>query len=184
MTRRADLARSKGRPLQCRRGACGSHRHHQRGILLPAVVFVMVVIGSVIATMALMTQRSAGAIVAEVAGVRALSAAQAGADWAAWQVRDPTGTLSPGTSAVPACPASPTTLALPAPLDAYTVSVTCARTPATGAIDEGGLLSALYEITATATSGSTGSADRIERRVQLRLETCKSASGLAPAYAC
>lgn len=161
-----------------------THHRRQRGILLPAVVFVMVVVGGLIATMALMTQRSAGAIVAEVAGVRALAAAQAGADWAAWQVRDPTGTLSPGTTAVPACPASPTTLSLPAPLDAYTVSVTCARTPATGEVDEGGLRSAFYEITATASSGSVGSADRIERRVQLRLETCKSAGGLAPAFAC
>jgi hypothetical protein len=64
------------------------------------------------------------------------------------------------------------------------VQVTCTRTPATGAIDEGGLQLAFYQITATASAGPAGSTDRVERQMQLRIETCKNPTGVAPLYGC
>jgi hypothetical protein len=115
-----------------------------------------------------------------VAGARALAAAQAGAEWAAWQVRDPAGTRAPLPTALPDCPASPTALALPSPLEAFDVQVSCRRLPASGAFDEGGLRSVVYEITAVASAGDAAAADRVERRVQLRVETCRNPGASVP----
>lgn len=155
----------------------------QRGFLLPALVWVLVILAGIVAGLAQWLVQGSAAIGQEVRSARALAAARAGTEWAAWQVRDPNGTLAPGASALPACPASPATLALPAPLDAFNVQVVCTRTPATGAIDEGGLQLAFYDIVATAGDGPVDSAERVERRVQVRIETCKNPTGSAP-YRC
>lgn len=155
-----------------------------RGLLLPAVVWTIVVLGGVIATLATLTGRNSAALAQEVMGARALAAARAGTEWGAWLVRDPQGTLAPGTSTLPSCFASPASVALPAPLDALTVQVSCTRHPGTGTLDEGGLLLAVYQIVATAGAGASTDPGRVERRVQLRIETCKNPAGVAPTYNC
>ena len=155
-----------------------------RGLLLPAVVWVIVALGGIVATMALLMSRQSLGISQEVLGARALAAARAGTDWGAWLMRDPQGSASPGNSTLPDCFASPTTLALPAPLDAFDVQVQCTRYPATGTLNEGGLLLAIYQVTATASTGAVNDPGRVERRMQLRIETCKNPAGTAPAYSC
>lgn len=155
-----------------------------RGLLLPAVVWVIVALGGVLATLATLSERASANLGQEVLGARALAAARAGTEWGAWQVRDPQATLAPGAAVLPNCFATPSSLALPTPLDAFTVQVSCTRYPGTGTIDEGGLLLAVYEIVATASSGAVGSAQRVERRVQLRVESCKNPAADAPAYSC
>ena len=156
----------------------------QRGLLLPAVVWVIVILGGIIATLVSLMGRNSLALAQEVTGARALSAARAATDWGAWMVRDPQATRAPGPSVLPDCFTSPASLALPTPLDGLTVQVTCTRSPATGTLDEGGLLVAVYQIVATASSGAAANAGRVERRVQLRIETCKNPAGLAPLYNC
>lgn len=168
------------KPRSTRHGRAGP----ARGMVLPAVIFVIVIVGGLIAALALMVGRGASGAGLEIRASRALAAARAGTEWAAWQVRDPAGTLAPGAGTLPACPAASTTLTLPTPLDEFTVTVTCVRTPTGTPADEGGLLTAFYEIEATAASGSLTSADRVERKLQARIETCKNPAGLAPTYAC
>lgn len=155
----------------------------QHGMLLPVVVFIMVIVGAIIASVATLLVRANSASDLDLRSARALQAARAAVQWGAWQVRDPQGTLSPGPSALPACPAD-TTLALGSPMEEFNVVVICTRTPATGAIDEGGLMIAVYELNASATASTLLSATRVERRVQMRIETCKDQNGSAPNYAC
>jgi MSHA biogenesis protein MshP len=155
-----------------------------RGLLLPAVVWAIVVLGGVIATLASLMVRNNAALAQEVMGARALAAARAGTDWGAWLVRDPQGTLAPGAAVLPDCFAPQTALGLPTPLDGFNVQVTCTRYPATGTLDEGGLLLAVYQVVATASQGAANDAARVERRVQLRIETCKNPAGEAPTYSC
>jgi len=156
----------------------------QRGLLLPAVIWVIVILGGIIATMVTLMGRNSLAMSQEVTGARALSAARAATEWGAWMVRDPQATRAPGPSVLPDCFTSPASLAFPTPMDGLAVQVTCTRSPSTGTLDEGGLLVAVYQIVATASSGAAADAGRVERRVQLRIETCKNPAGTAPLFSC
>ena len=155
-----------------------------QGLLLPAVVWVIVALGGIVATLATLSVRAGAGVAQEVLGARALAAARAGTEWGAWLTRDPQGTIAPGPGILPDCFATATALALPAPLDAFTVQVSCTRYPTSGTLDEGGLKLAVYQIVATASNGATNDAGRVERRVQLRIETCKNPGGVAPTYSC
>lgn len=154
-----------------------------RGLALPMVVFALVVLSTLLAAGVSLATQASAATALETLGARALSAARAGSEWGAWQVADPQASRAPGPAELPVC-FTPTALALPSPLDAFSVSVECARTPASGEVDEGGLKLASYQITATASSGAEGSADRVERRVETRLTVCKNPGGLGPRFEC
>lgn len=158
-------------------------RTRSAGLALPVMVFALVVLSTLLAAgTALALQGSAGTTL-EVQGARALAAARAGTEWGAWMVSDPEASRAPGPAVLPDCVPT-TSLSLPAPLDAFTVAVDCTRTPATGEIDEGGLKLATYQITATASAGDLGSAERVERRVETRLTVCKNPGGLGPRFEC
>jgi MSHA biogenesis protein MshP len=158
-------------------------RIHTAGLALPVVVFALVILSTLLAAGIALSQQASAATTLEIQGVRALAAARAGSEWGAWMVSDPLATQAPGAAELPACMAS-TALTLPAPLDGFAVTVDCTRTPATGEIDEGGLKLASYQITATASTGAEGSAERVERRVETRLTICKNPGGLAPRFEC
>jgi MSHA biogenesis protein MshP len=154
-----------------------------RGLALPMAVFALVVLSSLLAAGVTLATQAGAATALETQGARALAAARAGSEWGAWQVADPQASRAPGPAELPSC-ITATTLALPAPLDAFTVAVECARVPASGEIDEGGLKLASYQITATASLGTVGSAERVERRVETRLTVCKNPGGLGPRFEC
>lgn len=155
----------------------------QRGIALPVVIFLLVITSLLLAAAMRLSTQASQAGVLELRGVRALAAARTGTEWASWVVNDPPGTGTPGPTDLPACMAD-TTLALPAPLEEFIVQVQCTRHPATGEIDEGGLKLASYQLTATASVGEVDSAERVERRLEVRVTTCKNPGGNAPRYAC
>jgi len=152
------------------------------------VVFVLVALAAIVAAVSGLLTRGAQATVLDVHQARATEAARAALQWAAWQVRDPQGTLVPGATALPDCFTSPTTLSLPAPLAEYSVSVTCARTPdATAspnhyAEDQRRL--AIFVLTATASAGAADAPDRVERRLEMRVESCKDPAGDLPDFRC
>jgi hypothetical protein len=70
----------------------------------------------------------------------------------------------------------------------FSVQVTCTRYPAFAASpnyhEEGNKRSAYYVVVSTATFGTAGRVDYVERRLESRLEECKDAAGTAPTYAC
>jgi hypothetical protein len=154
-----------------------------RGIALPVVVFLLVILSMLLAAATTLAMQGSAASALETRGTRALAAARAGTEWAAWMVNDPQATLAPGAAVLPPCVAT-TTVALPSPLDEFTVTVQCTRYPASGELDEGGLKLASYQLTATASAGDAASAERVERRVQTRLTVCKNPGGLGPRYPC
>lgn len=160
----------------------------QHGFAMVTVVFLLIALAAIVAAVSGLLTRGAQATVLDVHQARATEAARAALQWAAWQVRDPQGTLVPGATALPNCFASPTTLTLPAPLAEYTVSVTCARTPDAGASPnyyaEDQRRLAIFLLTATASVGAANAPDRVERRLEMRVESCKDPAGDLPDFRC
>jgi MSHA biogenesis protein MshP len=163
-------------------------RRGQRGFAMVTVVFVLIALAAIVAAVSGLLTRGAQATVLDVHQARATEAARAALQWAAWQVRDPLGTLVPGATNLPNCFASPATLSLPAPLAEYTVSVTCSRTPDASAspsyYSEDQRRLAIFLLTATASAGAANAPDRVERRLEMRVESCKDPAGDLPDFRC
>ncbi len=134
-------------------------RHAESGFVLPTAIFLMVILAALATYMVSLSRTSHISGALDIQGSRAYQAARAGIEWAAWKVVDPQ-TL-PATSTT-LCPASPTVLPLAGTLASFTVTVTCIRTPATDGADQ----VAIYQVTSTATSGTPGAVDYVERQIQ------------------
>jgi MSHA biogenesis protein MshP len=159
-----------------------------RGFAFVTAVFLLVILGMLAGFVVNLSANAAASGAAAVQGVRALQAARAGIEWAAYQLRDPNGTLAAGSTNLPPCIASPTTLALPGDLAAFNVQLTCTRYPDLGATpnfhEEGDKRLAMYVLVATASHGTPGSTDYVERRLEARIEKCKDPAAPGPTHAC
>lgn len=133
-------------------------RRAESGFVLPAAIFLLVILGALGAYMTSLSRTSHISSALDIQGGRAYQAARAGIEWGAWQVVDPHA-LQPSPTP---CPVSPTTLSLGGTLAAFTVNVSCTRTLATDGADS----VAIYQITSTATSGVAGESDYVERQIQ------------------
>jgi MSHA biogenesis protein MshP len=130
----------------------------ESGFVLPTAIFLLVVLASLGAYMVSLSRTSQISSALDVQGARAYQAARAGIEWAAWQVVDPQALQTTPTP----CPASPSALTLDATLAGFAVSVTCARSLETDGADT----VAVYQLTSTATAGSVGEMDYVERRIE------------------
>lgn len=155
----------------------GHPRRLARGIALPAVVFILVVMGLLIAGGLNLMMQSNQSHVQQLLAARAISAARSGIEWGLWQVGEPAGNTPP------ACFGS-TNLTLPAPLADITLTVTCSRTPGTDTVDEGGLKIATFAITATATHGASTDALHVRRQMEARHTVCRNPGADAPLFRC
>ena len=155
----------------------------QRGIALPAMVFLVVIVGLMLSAGLLMLTQSQHTQSLQLQAARALAAAQSGSEWGLWQVSDPQGALGLPGDTLPPCFATQT-LALPSPLTDLTLQVSCSRVPASGTVDEGGLKLASYRLLALASGGAAGSGEFVQRQFELRHTLCKNPGGTAPLYAC
>ncbi len=155
----------------------------QRGIALPAMVFLVVIVGLMLSAGLLMLTQSQHSQGLQLQAARALAAAQSGSEWGLWQVSDPQGALGLPGDTLPPC-FTTQTLALPAPLTDLTLQVSCTRVPGSGAVDEGGLKLASYRLLALASSGAAGSGEFVQRQFELRHTLCKNPGGTAPLYSC
>jgi Tfp pilus assembly protein PilX len=155
----------------------------QTGIALPAVIFLLVIVGLMLsAGLLLLTQGQHGQGL-QIQSSRALAAARSGSEWGLWWVSDPTGSQALAADTLPPCFASQS-LSLPAPLANLPVQVSCVREPATGTVDEGGLKLASYRILAVASAGAAGGNDFVQRQFEVRHTVCKNPGGTAPLYRC
>jgi len=132
-------------------------RAAQAGFTMASLIFILVVLGALGAAMALFTQRQHMGSAAELSAARAYQAAHAGLEWASYELlRNP---LPP--AAAPAC-FSTTQLtfapATDATLSEFTVTVFCARTPATGTATDGATSLVFYDITSIACNQPVGGA--------------------------
>ncbi len=160
-----------------------SVRKARLGIALPAMVFLLVIVGLMVSAGLLLLMQSQHGQVLQLQSSRALAAAKSATEWGLWQVSDRQGSLGLAGDTLPPCFAT-RTLALPTPLADIAVQVSCTRDPASGSVDEGGLKLASYRITAAATSGTSGANDHVQRTVEARHTVCKNPGATAPAYAC
>ena len=159
------------------------HRRAARGVALPAMIFLLVIVGLMLGAGMQMLTQAQHTQALQLQSARALAAAKSGAEWGLWQVSDPQGALGLGASALPPCFATQT-LTLPAPLADVQLDVSCTREPGAGTVDEGGLKLASYRVLAVASLGAAGGNDFVQRRFEARHTVCKNPGGTAPRYAC
>jgi MSHA biogenesis protein MshP len=145
---------------------------YQQGFLLPAAIFILVILAALGAYALNITSIQQATSTQDVQGTRAYQAARAGVEWAAYQV------LSPSTTALANCPASPTTISV----DNFSVLVTCSRSA--DYFEQGtDHTIAIYDIVATASFGTSGALNYTERQVQLTLSKCLGTDAI-PNYQC
>lgn len=118
------------------------------GFTLVSVIFVLVVLALLGTALAQVSVRQQLGSAAELEHARALQAARAGLEWAAFQVLR---TPAP-PAAAPACFGA--TNFTPGGLDAFTVSVSCTRTDG----NDGATPLAFYRLVATACNAPSGGA--------------------------
>ncbi|MFZ2987618.1 MAG: agglutinin biogenesis protein MshP [Ideonella sp.] len=136
-----------------------------------SVLFILVVLAALGAAMASFSARQQLGSAMDQEHARALQAARAGLEWAAWQVLR----ASPPPAAAPACFAS-TQLTLAGSLSDFKVNVSCTRTPASGSLSDGATSLVFYQVVANAcnagscpVSGTPG-ASYVERQLSSTLQ--------------
>ena len=159
-----------------------------RGFAFIAALFLLVVLGAFVAFIVSISMNAQTGGALAVQGTRAYEAARAGIEWATYQILDPRQAINGTITTPPDCFASPSSPALPGDLGKFSLTVTCSRYPGYTAspnyYEEASLRVAVYDVTATATEGTPGAADYVERQLQVRIEQCKNPNGTAPLYAC
>jgi len=158
------------------------------GFAFVAALFLLVVLGAFGAFVVTMGANAQASTALAIQGVRAFEAANAGLEWAAYQELDPRQAIHGAVTTPPDCFSSPSAITLPATMGAFSVSIACTRYPAYTAspnyYEEGSQRVAIYVFTSTASLGTAGNADYVERQIESRVEACKNPYGSAPAYAC
>jgi MSHA biogenesis protein MshP len=166
------------------RGAAAS----EEGFAFIAALFLLVVLGAFVAFVVSISMNSQTSGALAVQGTRAYEAARAGIEWATYQILDPRTAINGTITTPPDCFASPSSPTLPGDLGQFALTVTCTRYPSNSAspnyYEEASLRVAVYDVTATATQGTPGAADYVERQIQVRIEQCKNPNGTGPLYAC
>jgi MSHA biogenesis protein MshP len=132
-----------------------------RGFTMVSMLFILVALAAMAAALASLSQRQQLGSAGELAAAKAYQAALAGLEWGSHQVLR--------GAVQPACFATKS-IQLPDQLAGYTVTVTCARTPAAGTVIDGDATLTFYQVQATACNIASGGA-------------CPNAATTQPAYA-
>lgn len=140
---------------------------NQSGFLLPAAIFLLVILAGLGAYAVNMNAIQQNANTQDIQGARAYHAARTGIEWAIYQILQ----TSP-LHALPACP-SATTLNL----DGFSVSVSCA-TSGTYTEQGGDNTIHTYEMSSTARFGTLNTPNYIERKIDLSFSKCSTGTNL------
>jgi MSHA biogenesis protein MshP len=169
-------------PAAGRKGAGG-----EGGFAFIAALFLLVVLGAFVAFVMSISMNAHASGALAVQGARAYEAARAGVEWATYQILDPRQAINGVVTTPPPCFASPSTPALPGQLGQFSLTVSCTRYPigaSSNYYEEGSQRVAVYDVIATATQGTPGAADYVERQIQVRIEQCKDPNASLPGYVC
>lgn len=146
---------------------------HQQGFLLPAAIFLLVILAGLGAYAVNMSTVQQNSSIQDVQGTRAYHLAKTGAEWATYQITQNT----PDNTTLPACPAN-TTLSL----EGFSIELSC--TKSVDYFEQGSDHTiAIYVITSTAKFGTVNALNYIERQVQLTMSKCRGTDAAAP-YQC
>jgi MSHA biogenesis protein MshP len=129
--------------------------YRQRGFSIVSAIFLLVVLSALGAFMLTFSNVQQMTSAQDVQGSRAYQAARAGIEWGAYQILQNSGS----------CTAS-TTVPLGGNLSGFTLIVDCSKTTTT----EAGNTVNIFQLTATATTGTVGSTTYIERQVKATIE--------------
>jgi len=128
--------------------------------MLPVAIFLLVTLAALVGYSMRLSLLAQMGTIQDVQGANAYLAARAGVEWAAFQV------LSPGSTSMQGCIASPTTLTI----NNFTVLLTCSQSVPK---DKGNTQDiGIYSITSTASIGAVATQDRIERQITVTLSRC------------
>lgn len=129
--------------------------HCQRGFAMASAIFLLVILAALGGYMLTFsaTQHTASAL--DIQGTRGYQAARAGIEWGAYQVLRNN-----------SCVANTALPAMAGDLAAFAVSVTCVTYPPAGSFSEGGNTVITYELASTATYGTAGGIDYVERQIR------------------
>jgi MSHA biogenesis protein MshP len=135
-----------------------------RGMALPLAIFVMVVLSAMVAYLMRIFLLANASSTQEILATRAYFSARAVIERAAYQV------LLPGSTTIQACPAAQTIS-----IDGFSVALTCQQYDYT---DTSGTENvSVYQLVATASQGTQGSQDYVERQIQVSLSRCLYTTG-------
>lgn len=129
---------------------------HGRGFAMVSAIFLMVVLALLGGLMVSISNSQQIGAARDLLGSKAYYAARAGIEWGTYQA------LQGGSCAASSSPAALATAT------GFSVAVTCT---ASGPYDEAGNSITLYQITATATTGTLGRHDHAERQLQAVVST-------------
>ena len=112
-----------------------------RGFTMMSMLFILVVLAALGTALASLSQRQQLGSAGELAAAKAYQAALAGLEWGSYQI------LAGGGQ--PGCFGT-SNIGLPGQLSDFSVTVSCSRTPASGAVSDGDQSLAFYVLVATA----------------------------------
>lgn len=135
-------------------------RQIQQGFVLPMAIFLLVVLAGLGAYAANLSILTSASTIQDIVSTRAYFAARGGLEWAAMRV------IAPGTTTMANCP----TDAMPLTMNGFNVTVTCNAYSYT--VAGGDQSVSVYEITSVASSGGAGSANYVERKMNVTLSRC------------
>lgn len=127
----------------------------QRGFAIITAMFLIVILALLGAIIVSLSSTQQMGVTRDLQGSRAYFAARAGTEWGVYQA------LQAGS-----CTASSALPALAGSAAGFAVQVQCVRSPAAGSLDEGGTAVVVYQITSTATQGTLGALNYVERQLQ------------------
>lgn len=148
------------------------------GFSLITAIFLLVVLALLGAAMLNISGLQHTASALDVQSSRAYQAARAGMEWGVYQVMDPQNTVG-GPTALPTCFAS-TSLTLGGTLTGFATTVTCTLASDT----ELNRNLAVYQIVSTASQGTAGNPDYVQRQLQAVVTRCKDPTAAAPRFPC
>ncbi len=135
-----------------------------KGMALPLAIFVMVVLSAMVGYLMRIFLLANASSIQEILATRAYFSARAAIEGAAYQV------LLPGSSTIQACPAAQTLN-----IDSFSVALTCQQYDYT---DTSGTENvSVYQLVATASQGTPGAQDYVERQIQVSLSRCLYTTG-------
>ena len=138
----------------------------QRGFSLVSAIFLLVVLAALGAAMVSFSTAQNQILAMDILGSRAYQAANAGIEWAAYNIAS-----APGVAKAPVIIATPGTNALDGNLAPFTVTVGYTVWAQSDAVVAGSGIENVwsYDITASAVYGTAGTADYVERVVRAKM---------------
>ena len=163
-----------------------SIRQHQagRGFVLPSAVFLLVILAALAAFLVRISTTQSTASAQDIQGARAYQAARAGIEWGLYQVLDPSNAsaVPPTNAAWPSMPGCPGGVLV---LEGFNVAVSCDPAAPQDFLEAGNSRSIrVYRLVATASLGAVGTANYVERQIQVTVSKCRARDAAAPGYEC